>query len=158
MVLGLKSIQKLNHKKMKPSDFLSIETETSFDSIQNSDEILISIPTQTIGVNRTSEESPGMDTMDTINNNETRKTQDRDRTAGLDLQSKKDDIDSIEVIEETLIFVCQIVLWKKVIQKTLIFAGQNVLWKKVIKKTLIFACQMVLWKKVIEKNFDFCLS
>ena len=101
MVLGLKNIQKLNHKKMKPSDFLSIETETSFDSIQNSDEILISNPTQTIGVNRTSEESPGMDTME-INNNRARKTQDRDRTAKLSLQSKSDDVESVGVIDETV--------------------------------------------------------
>ena len=100
MVLGLKSIQKLNHKKMKPSDFLSIETETSFDSTQNSDEILISNPTQTIGVNRTSEESPGMDTME-INNNRTRKTEDRDTTARLDLRSKIDDIDSVGETDES---------------------------------------------------------
>ena len=101
MVLGLKSIQKLNHKKMKPSDFLSIETETSFDSTQNSDEILISNPTQTIGVNRTSEESPGMDTME-INNNRARKIHDRDRTAKLSLQSKSDDVESVGVIDETV--------------------------------------------------------
>ena len=88
---------------MTPSDIISIETETSFDSMEKQTHgIIISNPTQTIGVIRTSEESPGMDTMDTINNNETRKTQDRDRTAGLDLQSKKDDIDSIEVIDETV--------------------------------------------------------
>ena len=87
---------------MKPSYIFSIETETSFDSIENqTDEILISNPTQTIGVIRTPEESPGMDTMDMINNNKTRKTQDRDRTARLGLQSKRDDIDSVGVIDET---------------------------------------------------------
>ena len=87
---------------MKPSYIFSIETETSFDSIENqTDEILISNPTQTIGVIRTPEESPGMDTMDIINNNKTRKTQDRDRTARLGLQSKRDDIDSVGVIDET---------------------------------------------------------
>ena len=87
---------------MKPSYIFSIETETSFDSIENqTDEILISNPTQTIGVVRTPEESPGMDTMDIINNNKTRKTQDRDRTARLGLQSKRDDIDSVGVIDET---------------------------------------------------------
>ena len=87
---------------MKPSDIFSIETETSFDLIENqTDEILISNATQTIGVIRTPEESPGMDTMDPENNNKTRKTQERDRTARLGLQSKRDDIDSVGVIDET---------------------------------------------------------
>ena len=87
---------------MKPSDIFSIETETSFDSMENqTDEILISNPTQTIGVICTSEESPGMDTMDIINNNRTRKTRDRNRTARFGLQSKRDDIDSVGVIDET---------------------------------------------------------
>ena len=87
---------------MKPSYIFSIETETSFDSIENqTDEILISNPTQTIGVIRTPEKSPGMDTMDIINNNKTRKVQDRDMTARLGLQSKRDDIDSVGVIDET---------------------------------------------------------
>ena len=87
---------------MKPSDIFSIETETSSDSIENqTDEIVISNPTQTIEVIRTSEESPGMENMDMINNNRTRKTQDRDRTARLVLQSKSDDIDNVEVIDET---------------------------------------------------------
>ena len=42
-----------------------------------------------------------MDAMDIINNNKTRKTQDRDSTARLGLQSKRDDIDSVGVIDET---------------------------------------------------------
>ena len=87
---------------MTPSDIISIETETSFDSMEKqTDEILISNPTPTIGVNLTSEESPGMDTME-INNNRARKTQDRDRTSMLSLQSKSDDIDSVGVIDETV--------------------------------------------------------